>query len=222
MQSPSFEREYCLKFLGGIGNVFTAEQVQNCIQLGEEYDTNKIPVSQYTLKSCGVDFGFSSSSTAIVTLEHIKTDTNKNILRVVDSILIDKGDPNKIVELCWNIYKRYNYMNVFFFCDGSNRALINLLKIRWQESLVWDNIDYGHNSAIKIRPVNFNSSHKDLLSNLHAIVSKGYLAVPERFKELIISMRTAYAQELSLDKKQTSYDDLLDGLRLALKAYNFE
>ena len=36
------------------------------------------------------------------------------------------------------------------------------------------------------------------------------------------SIRTAYANELSLDKEQTSYDDLLDALRLALKAYNFE
>jgi len=26
----------------------------------------------------------------------------------------------------------------------------------------------------------------------------------------------------SLNKKQTSYDDLLDALRLSLKAYNFE
>jgi hypothetical protein len=32
-------------------------------------------------------------------------------------------------------------------------------------------------------------------------------------------MRTAFAQELSLDKKQTSFDDLLDGARLATKAF---
>ena len=40
--------------------------------------------------------------------------------------------------------------------------------------------------------------------------------------ELITSLRTAYANELSLDKDQTSYDDLLDSLRLTLKGYNFE
>jgi len=38
----------------------------------------------YTLKSVGVDFGFSSSATAIVTLEHIRTDTGEHIIRVVD------------------------------------------------------------------------------------------------------------------------------------------
>jgi hypothetical protein len=36
------------------------------------------------------------------------------------------------------------------------------------------------------------------------------------------SIRTAYAKELTLDKKNTSYDDSLDALRLSLKAYNFQ
>ena len=61
-----------------------------------------------------------------------------------------------------------------------------------------------------------------MLSNLHAVVTKGYLAVPEKYEQLITSMRTAYANELSLDKDQTSYDDLLDALRLGLKAFEFK
>jgi hypothetical protein len=61
-----------------------------------------------------------------------------------------------------------------------------------------------------------------MLSNLHAIVSKGMLAVPEKYTELITGMRTAWSNEYSLDKKQTSYDDLIDALRLALNAYKFE
>ena len=34
-----------------------------------------------------------------------------------------------------------------------------------------------------------------------------------------MSLRTAYAKELTIDKEQTSYDDLLDALRLSLKGY---
>ena len=37
-----------------------------------------------------------------------------------------------------------------------------------------------------------------------------------------IILRTAYAKELDLDKNQTSYDGLLDGLRLSLKGYSIE
>lgn len=114
-------------------------------------------------------------------------------------------------------------MNTVFFVDGSNRAMVNLLKIRWQESLTGDKtLDYGHNSNIKIRPINFSTEHKNMLSNLYAVVSKEYLAIPEKYEKLITSLRTALALELSLDKKETSYDDLLDALRLSLKAYNIE
>lgn len=52
------------------------------------------------------------------------------------------------------------------------------------------------------------------------MVNKEYLAIPEKFDKLIVSLRTAYAKEYSLDKEQTSYDDLLDGLRLSPKGYN--
>jgi hypothetical protein len=61
-----------------------------------------------------------------------------------------------------------------------------------------------------------------MLSNLHAVVTKGYLAIDKKYDKLITSLRTAFAEELNLKKEQTSYNDLLDALRLSLKAYNFE
>lgn len=58
-----------------------------------------------------------------------------------------------------------------------------------------------------------------MLSNLHMLVDKEYLAIPERLDKLILSLRTASAKEYSLDKEQTSYNDLFDALRLSLKGY---
>lgn len=218
-KEPEFLREYMLQYLGRVGNIFSLSQIQTCINLGSVYSIGKIPVSLYTLKSVGIDPGFSSSATGIVVLEHIKPDKDK--IRVIESHLIEKGDPNKIVELCWDIWKRHNWMNTYFFVDGSNRAMVNLLKIRWNESLNWESKStFGDN--IKIRPVNFSTEHKNMLSNLHAIVSKGYLAIDAKHDKLITSLRTAYAEELNLKKEQTSYSDLLDALRLSLKGYNIE
>jgi hypothetical protein len=68
--------------------------------------------------------------------------------------------------------------------------------------------------------VNFNTEHKNMLSNLHALVSKGFLAIDPKYDKLIASLRTAYAKELTLDKEHTSYDDSLDALRLSLKGYS--
>jgi len=189
--------------------------IENCINLGLEYSIDKIPVSLYTLESVGLDPGFSSSASGIVVLEHIK---DEDKIRVIENHLIEKGDPNQIVNLCWDIWKRNGFMNTLFFIDGSNRAMVNLLKIRWDESLNWESKQsFGDN--IKIRPVNFSTEHKDMLSNLHAIISKGYLAIPKEHDKLLTSLRTAYAKELDLQKDQTSYNDLLDGLRLSMKGY---
>lgn len=153
---PEFLREYMLKYLGRVGNLLLPSQIQNCIELGNEYSTDKIPVLFYTLKSVGIDPGFSSSATGIIVLEHIKPEYMEDKVRVVESHLIEKGDPNQIVTLCWDIWKRSGFMNTLFFIDGSNRAMINLLKIRWDESLTWETSElFGPNT--KIRPVNFST-----------------------------------------------------------------
>jgi hypothetical protein len=44
----------------------------------------------------------------------------------------------------------------------------------------------------------------------------------EKYDKLNVPLSTAQAKEYSVDKEQTSYDDLLDGLRLSLKGYHIE
>ncbi|TLX88711.1 MAG: hypothetical protein E6K94_11780 [Thaumarchaeota archaeon] len=59
-----------------------------------------------------------------------------------------------------------------------------------------------------------------MLSHLYMTINKEYLTIPEKYDKLIVAFRTAQAKEYSLDKEQTSYNDLLDGLRLSLKGYS--
>jgi hypothetical protein len=61
-----------------------------------------------------------------------------------------------------------------------------------------------------------------MLAHLHMLISKEYLAIPEQFDKLIISLRTVYSKEYSLDKEQSSYSDSLDALRLACKMYKMK
>jgi hypothetical protein len=63
------------------------------------------------------------------------------------------------------------------------------------------------------------SDHKQMLNHLHLLVNKEYLVIPEKYDKHILSLRTAIANEYTLDKEQTSHDDLLDALRLSLKGY---
>jgi hypothetical protein len=74
--------------------------------------------------------------------------------------------------------------------------------------------------TMEIIPVNFGTEHKQMLSHLYLMINEDYLAIPEKYEKLIISLRTATANEYSLDKQATSYDDILDALRLSLKGYS--
>ena len=49
---------------------------------------------------------------------------------------------------------------------------------------------------MKVIPVNFGTEHKQLPSHLHVMISKEYLAIPEKHDKLITSLRTTYAKEL--------------------------
>jgi hypothetical protein len=215
MQSPSFKREYCLQYLGTIGNVFTPLQIDEIVKEGQKY--KDIAISQYTLKIIGVDWGFSSSKTAIVMTEHIKEKEDKIIVRYSQEF--DKADPNGICDLLFDFHRKY--MNCYYMIDGSNRSMVNLLKIKFGESLNWDS-KTASPQAMQVVPINFATEHKQMLEKLHQFVAQKYLVIPEDHDKLIISLRTAYAKELNLDKEQTSYDDLLDGLRLSLKGYEIK
>jgi hypothetical protein len=215
---PEFEREYNLKYLGKVGNVFSPSQIDKAIELGEQYSLDKIPTNDYTLHSVGVDFGFGSSSTAVVLTEFLK---EEHKIRVLFSQEYEHANPQDIVDLCFDLYRKH--FNTWFFVDGANRAAVNLMKVAFNESLNWETSKQGPNpEAWKVLPVNFATEHKQMLSHLAMLVSKEYLAIPKEYDKLIISLRTAWANEYSLDKEQTNYSDSLDALRLACKMYKMK
>jgi hypothetical protein len=53
-QSPGFDREYGLQYLGKQGNVFSSLQIDKAIELGEQYSLDKIPINHYAMHSLQV------------------------------------------------------------------------------------------------------------------------------------------------------------------------
>ena len=65
---------------------------------------------------------------------------------------------------------------------------------------------------MKIVPVNFNSEHKAMLGHCKMILENdgGRIAInPDKFDKLITALRTAIDNDGTLDKKYTSYNDIL-------------
>jgi hypothetical protein len=211
--SPGFDREYGLQYLGKVGNIFNEFQVLKAIQLGEQY--KGIPTNDYTLHSVGVDFGFGSSSTAVVLTEFLR---EEHKIRVLYAEEFEHANPQDIVNLCFDLYRKH--FNTWFFVDGANRAAVNLMKVAFNESLNWENSKTTISpETMIVLPINFGTEHKQMLSHLAILMNKEYLCIPKEFDKLIISLRTAWANEYSLDKEQTSYSDSIDALRLACKMY---
>ena len=114
-------------------------------------------------------------------------------------------------------------------------ASLPLLKIQIGEEADYDKViaryrsdGYGDEAALydmKVVPVNFNKDHKAMLGHCKMILERdgGRIAInPDKFDKLITSLRTAVDTDGTLDKESTSYNDIFDAFRLALKFYRYE
>src|SRR5690349_7806597 len=133
------------------------------------------------------------------------------------------------------IIDRSKYQVDKVYIDGANPSFIRSLKIQIGEDPDYDKViaryrseGFGDEAALtdmKVVPVNFNREHKAMLGHCKMILENegGRIAInPDKFDKLITSLRTAVDIDGVLDKESTSYNDIFDAFRLALKFYRFQ
>jgi hypothetical protein len=224
-QSPSFEREYNLKYLGIIGNVFHTKDIEAAIEKGRKY--NPDVVSPMSSKSMGIDPAWGSSAFGIVVTQWV--DNHIQILHAED---YRRPDYNEMLSTVYGLMSKYDIDKVYI--DGANPSFIKSLKLQIGEDPDYDKVIARYRSEkmsgnwsqdMKIVPVNFNSEHKAMLGHCKMLLEHdgGRIAInPDRFDKLITALRTAVDNDGVLDKEATSYNDIFDAFRLALKFYRFE
>ncbi len=220
--SPSFEREYNLQYIGQMGNVFSTESIQNAMALGlrmEEIRNGNIPLD--TIKMAGIDAGFSTSAFAIVVVQ-----MTYNKLEVLFAEEFKKPDIGDMIEKILDINSKYGLHKIII--DSANVPVIRALKKMLEEPM-----DYNEHIArikrqklgdpilhMKVVPVSFNSEGKEMLVHTKLMLDKRKVGIhPEKFSKLIIALRTAVAREMKLNKQHTAHDDILDAFRLSIKNY---
>jgi hypothetical protein len=216
--SPSFDREYNLKYLGTIGNVFHIKDIEEAII---DYDTEDEFINEYSPKSMGIDCGFGSSPFGIVITRLV--DGN---IQVVFAEQFQRPDYDEMLSKVLEL--RYKYQVHKIFVDGANPEFIRSLKGRISERrdptlYIQRAKKYGRpvENYMDIIPVQFVSEHKTMITRCKMILEKGILQVHSKFDKLIIALRTAIEEDGNLDKELTSYHDIFDALRLALKYQKF-
>ena len=107
------------------------------------------------------------------------------------------------------------------YIDGANPSFIKSLKIQWGERPDYENVPKEQKQFMRVEPVNFNQEHKEMLGHCKMSLERAFIAINPAFDKLITSLRTAVAEENTLDKESMSYADIFDAYRLALKDYKF-
>ena len=194
-KSPSFEREYCLKFAGKIGNLLSQQIIDYSIRLGEQL--RHIPMNPYCIHSLGCDPAWSSSAFGLVLTEHIP---EHDIIRVLYAEQFDNHpNPQDMIDRIFDIHRQYH--NLWIFCDAANRGFITSLKIAFGESINYEKAEDVLPGNNKVIPVAFSTTHKTMISHLAQLFNEHHVALPEQFDKLIISLKTAVVNDTPLIRK---------------------
>jgi hypothetical protein len=166
--SPSFDREYCLKFSGRIGNLLSQSKIQTAIDTGNRLE--HIPINPYCIHSLGVDPAFGSSAFGLVLTEHLK---EQNKIRVLYSEQFeDHPDPNDMIDRIFEIHRQYH--NLWIFVDGAARGFITSLKIAFNENPNYERAEDVSPHSNKIVPVGFSTDHKKMICHLAQLFNDEY------------------------------------------------
>jgi hypothetical protein len=235
-QSPSFEREYNLKYLGLIGNVFHTKDIDAAIEKGRQFALNTNFANSYTQKSVGLDPGFGSSAFGVCI-----TELRDGIVNVLHAEEYPRPDFNQMIDITVGLLEKYGITfesQCRIFVDGANPAFIRSLKQRVDEDPDYDKFiktlkhNYGPASFdlkslmynMLVVPVNFSTEHKKMLAHCKQLLelNGGCIAIDaNKHGKLITALRTAVENgEGMLDKEATSHDDLMDAFRLSLQFWH--
>src|SRR5918912_4533218 len=122
--SPSFEREYNLKYLGRIGNVFHTKDIDTAIEKGKTYNPEVFnPYSHFTSVSMGIDPGYGSSAFGIVVTQWVD-----NHIQILYAEEHHRPDHNEMLDLVYSLMSKYQTDKVYI--DGSAPSFIRSLKIQ--------------------------------------------------------------------------------------------
>jgi hypothetical protein len=199
-QSPAFEREYNLKYLGRVGNVFHTKDIEAAIEMGKKYNPAVVfnAYSHFTSTSMGIDPAYGSSAFGILVTQW--ADDHIQILHAEE---YHRPDYNEMLSTVYGLMSKYQVDKVYI--DGANPSFIKSLKLQIGEDADYDKVIARYRSQglgdkdswskdMRIIPVNFNKEHKAMLGHAKMILEETEprrIAINPVFDKLITSLRTA-------------------------------
>ena len=220
--SPSFEREYNLKYLGKVGNVFHTLDIEAAICTQQEgQEMMDWSTSMMIGRSMGIDVAWGDTSKFAIVITQYR---NRKV-EVFYAESFEKPQMNYIINHIMQLKQRHHITKIYV--DGANPEVIRELKARigeyhdyygrLTEEQIWG---LRTSNSWQIIPVNFQKRHRQMLEWTYTLMSKRFIKIHPSLQKLIVSLRTAIVSDgWKLDKQLTSHHDILDSFRLALCNY---
>jgi hypothetical protein len=123
--SPSFEREYCLKYQGLIGNVFSQASIEKATKI----DYNPDNINPNAKKSIGIDPGFGSGNFAIVATQLVS-----GKIQVISAEEYDRDDAgfSDMIHEVWKLKQKCDHVTNIYV-DAANPEIWQALKKEFSE-----------------------------------------------------------------------------------------
>ena len=171
-RSPSFEREYNLKYLGKVGNVFHTLDIKAAICTQKEgQEMMDWSTSTMIGRSMGIDVAWGDTSKFAIVI----TQYRNSKVEIFYAESFDKPLMNEIINHIMQLKQRHHCTRLYV--DGANPEVIRELKRRigeyteyhdFTEEQIWA----FRNSSWQIIPVNFQKRHKDMLQWAYTLMSE--------------------------------------------------
>jgi hypothetical protein len=132
--SSSFKREYNLKYLGRIGNVFHTKDIEAAIEKGRKYNPDNFnPLYSFNPKSIGIDPAWGSSAFGIVVTHWVD-----NHIQILHAEEYHRPDYDEMLATVYRLISKYQVDKIYI--DGANPSFIKSLKIWIGEDSDYDKV----------------------------------------------------------------------------------
>jgi hypothetical protein len=227
----TFSKYYGSEFLESQGNLFNIEAIDRAIGKGAYYSPAEYRVA--TPKFMAADLGFASSKFAVIVGEW---DRNVRHLRILHCEEMQSPMFENAIDRILELRKQYgNVLNIAL--DATSRQEFCMaLKSRVGEDSFWPRVKkkmdecktkgYNIEKRMIVVPIIFSTESKLKMSaHLQQLLedSRGLVAIPPQFTNLISSLKGAVFDDNGLlDKQQSPYNDILDSFMMLSQFIKFK
>ena len=222
--------------MGLIGNVFSQQSIERAVLLGDSKYSDKVNQSNWNTgvsvnTNLAIDPAYGSTSKygivmtqyldgkIVVIYAHEYTKPNysdmiSEIFRLsrlvgddgVSNIIVDSSAP-EVINSIRREFRKDQYSEQYLKDIAANCK-------KWNIPIT---------NKLFVVPKSFSTEGRSMLQHAVNILDlpEGVIAIPSKYQDLIVGLRTATAEEWKLDKVNSSHNDLIDALLMCLSVYRF-